>query len=269
MSINRMLSSYDRSKETPVAAGYEIENEGIVLVQVRQDGVEAVRPSAGSTTSKSTDNGTVGTEVVVGFSANTSLRSKTRVEQALVAVPAIGAGAVGTVQLQRVLLNAGTVRVVNVASNVALTVDPVTTVPGAVAAGSVAVNLTTGTLYFNAAQAGITVLVTYRRTLSATEVAFYVREAHVNANSSPFLQSVSVIRGYGELHTDWFDTTQDYSTANALFAGPNGLVTPASTDGVSLFFAHIPGSRVIKAPTIDDDANLTVGVTLGFAFNIG
>lgn len=268
MSINRLLSFYDRTKETPVAAGFEIENEGVVLVQVREDGVEAVRPSAGSLTTKTTDYGTVGTEVVVGFSSNTSLRSKTRVEQALVAVPSISNGAIGSVQLNRVLLNAGTLRVVNTATNAALPVDVVTSVPGSVTAGHVSANLTTGTLYFNVAQSGISILATFRRTLSATEVAFYVREAHVNANSSPFLGSVSVIRGYGELHTDWFDTTQDFSAANALFAGVNGLVTPVATDG-TLYFAHIPGSRVVKAPTIDDDANLRDGVTLGLAFNIG
>lgn len=270
MALNRQKTYYSRTKEVPVTSGFTIDNEGMVLVSVRENGAQTVRPSAGSAASTTIDGVAVGTEKVAGFSYNTSLRAKTRVEQALISVPTFASG-VGTTSIGRVNLNSKSVRVVVLAGNTVLTVNEVTSVPGTVAAGTVSVNLLNGALYFNAAQSAATVLVTFRRTLSATELALFVRESAVNANSSDFLASVCVVRGNGDLFTDWFDTAQDYSTATKLYAGVNGLVTPLPNDGAGTptYFAPIPGSELIQAPTIDDDANLVNGVTIGFKFNIG
>lgn len=268
MALNRQKTWYSRPVAAPITSGVTIENEGMVLVGVREDGVLTVRPSAGSTTYVTGIDGVKsGTEQVYGFSYNTSLRAKTRVEQALVTIPTFTSG-VGTVSLPRTALNASSVRAVLTASNTALTVTEVTAAPTSVTAGTVSVWLDKGILYFNAAQSAASVLLTYRFTLNAEQVALFVREAHVNANSSPFLNSIQVIRGNGDVFTDWFDTAQDYSTATKLYAGPNGLVTSLATDG-TLYFAEIPGAELLQAPTIDDDANLTFGVTIGFTFNVG
>lgn len=272
MALNRQKTFYSRIAAYGIASGYSITDEGQVLAGVRENGVQVARPSAGSSTHKTLDGVEVGTEEIVGFSYNTSFRATTRVEMALVTVPTIGSGAIGTVSLPRTSLNSGSVRVVLTATNAALTVDAVTATPLSVTSGHVAVWLAKGLFYFNAANTDASVLITYRYTLSATELALFVREAHPNANSTPFLESIQVVRGNGDLFTDWFDTTADYSSATKLYAGPNGLVTSQPNDGQgtpALYYAPISGSEILQTPTIDDDANLQFGVTLGFRYNIG
>ena len=245
MAINRQLSYYGRTKETPIASGVEITDAGLVLVQVQENGVEKVQPSLGTSNA----------EVVVGFSDNTSLRSTTRVELENGVVPASGAY---TVQLSKVLLVSGSLRVVNTGTNGALTV--VTSAPSA---GQVQVNYTTGLLTFNVAQAGISILATFRRTLSANEIAFTVRQSAINAGGSGILGSIAVIRDAGELHTDMFDTTVDYASATKLYAGVGGMVTSDATNKT-----EIPGSRMILAPTASEVGNSAIGATIGFAFNL-
>lgn len=246
MAINRALTFYARSKESKVTSGVEITNEGLVLVQVKENGLETVRPSLGTSAS----------EVIVGFSANTSLRPTTRVEQEYGVVPS---ASVYTIQLSQVLLVTGSLRVVKTSDNTALTV--VTT--GTPNTGEVLVNTTTGLLTFNVAQAGIEVFVTYRRTLSADELPFTVRQPAINAGGNSATGSISVIRGSGELHTDMFDTTQDYSTATTLYAGVGGLVTSDSTTKTP-----INGSRMITAPSASSTGDLRFGAMIGFAFNL-
>lgn len=246
MAINRALTFYDRSKPVPVSAGVEIADEGLVLVQSLESGAETARPSLGTSAS----------EVILGFSSNTSLRPTTRVEQEYATVPATSAY---TVQLSKVLLVSGSLRVVNTANNAALTV--VTT--GSPASGEVLVNYTTGLLTFNVAQASIDVFVTYRRTLSADELPFTVRQPAFNAGTGNILGVVSVIRGSGEISTDMFDTTQDYSTATTLYAGVGGLVTSDSTTKTP-----VPGSRVVTQPSASSTGDLRFGAMITLAFNL-
>lgn len=245
MAINRALTFYDRSKAVPAASGVEINDEGLVMVQVLESGVEHVQPSLGTSAN----------EVILGFSSNTSYRPTTRVEQESATVPA---ASTYTVQLSKVLLVSGSLRVVNTATNAALTV--VTTTPST---GEVQVNYTTGLLTFNSAQASINVYVTYRRSLTADEIAFTVRQPAINAGTGNALGLINVIRGNGEISTDMFDTTADYSTATTLYAGANGLVTSVSSS-----HSPIPGSRMVTAPSASVTGDLRFGAMITLAFNL-
>ena len=246
MAINRALTFYDRTKAVPAASGVEITDEGLVMVQVLESGVEHAQPSLGTSAN----------EVILGFSSNTSYRPTTRVEQESATVPATSTY---TIQLSKVLLVSGSLRVVNTADNSALTV--ITT--GSPSTGEVKVNYTTGLLTFNIAQASINVYVTYRRSLTADEIAYTVRQPAINAGTGNILGLINVIRGNGEISTDMFDTTADYSTATTLYAGANGLVTSVSSS-----HSAIPGSRMVTAPSASVTGDLRFGAMITLAFNL-
>ncbi len=245
MALDRSKTFYSRTKPTPLAAGVEIKDEGLVLVSVLENGIEKAKPSVGGSN----------TEVILGFSTDTSLRGTTRVEVETAKVPS---SAAYTVNLANVLLVSNSLRVVNTANNTALTV--VTAAPNA---GEVQVNYQTGLLTFNAAQQGIDILVTYRRTLSAAEIPFTVRSANVNAGGQGIVENISVARGDGEIFTDMFDTAADYSNVTKLYAGANGIIT--SVQGSN---TEIPGSRLIQAPSASELGDLRIGATIGFAYNL-
>ena len=215
MRLSRML-----------AAGTVVEQEGVLLCAVLEDGVE-----------KATIVGTVaGSEKVIGFSMTGDSQPGQTSNVESVKVPASGAY---VAQLSKTNLVSGKVRLV--ANGSALTILTV----GSPAAGEVLVNLSTGALSFNAAEAGKTVVATYiyELTLSQSKAMFGQRHINNNGLHAEFGQ-VEVQAGHGELFTDAFDAAVDFSTNPALKLGNNGIITVGGA-GVTLnaSVVHVPNAE--------------------------
>ncbi len=224
--IDLKRSHSDMRLSRALAAGTVVEQEGVLLCAVLEDGVE-----------KATIVATVaGTEKVIGFSMTGDSQPSQTSNVESVKVPASGSY---VAQLSKTNLIAGKARFV--ANGTALTIITI----GAPAAGEVLVNLSTGALTFNAAQAGATVVATYiyELTLSQSKAAFGQRHINNGGLHAEFGQ-VEVQAGHGELYTDQFNAAADYSTNPALTLGDNGIVTVGGA-GVALnaSVVHVPNAE--------------------------
>lgn len=228
---------YSLTEELPLAPGANVAEEGAIVKSILVSGKAAAQLTDGASA----------TEPISGFSINNSLVPDQRVIIETATVPAAGAY---TVQLSHGSLVSGQVYVYNVTGSAALTV-----VAGAPAAGQVQVNLVSGLLTFNVAQAGISIQARYRYNLTAVERDIIFRQRPVNGKSNTAALTITVGRGNGNLFTDQFDVTKDFSAVTAVFADANGLVTTDNTK------TPINGARVINVPTAADPF-------LGITFNL-
>jgi len=231
-------TKYFFTKEVPAVPGATtISNEGAVLKATRVDGKECAQLTEGTGT----------TEAIIGFSVNNNLVPGQEVVTETVEVPA---GLVAS--LKQASLVSGSVLAYNVTDSSALTV-----VAGTPAnTGEVKVDLVHGTATFYAGMDEKVVQFRYRYSLNNLEQEMKFGGRPVNMKSNSARDTITYIRGFGELYTDQYDTTKDYSTATALYADANGLITTTSS-GKTL----IPGARVVSVPTAADPF-------LGIAFNL-
>lgn len=194
----------EASVERAVASGVTIQAEGIALVADYTGGIFGVKPSTGGADEKF---------VGVAFNRPTDLMSMAKVERAT--IPAANA-----VVLAHEIM-AGTLRVVEVSTNVAFTV-----VPGAPAAGEVQIDGTNGAqLNFNAADTGKLVQATYRFAPTVAQSVAFQGMQDPGGPAGHYLGQVGVIRA-GDVFTDQFDTTVDWSGASIdLKLGANGQFT--------------------------------------------
>lgn len=229
---------YFLTKEVPVAPGATIANEGAVLKTVLVNGSETVQLVEGVSA----------TEAIAGFSVNNAIVPGTAniTETALVSSASF-------VQLSHGNLVAGQVYVYDVTGAAALTIVAATATPGA---NEVAVNTIAGQLTVAGARAGHTLQVRYRYTYTAFEQTAILGQRPINMQSNSALGTSTYIRGFGELYTDQYDVTVDFSAVSGvLYAGANGLIT---TDNSK---TPIPGSRVVHVPSAADPF-------LGLTFNL-
>ncbi len=235
MAFDLTRTRYFRTREVPVAAGHDIAVEGAVLKQIRESGLEHAAYTEGGTS-----------EVIIGFSENNALVKGQDIETETVKVPASG-----TLSLKHAGIVAGSVWVRNATAGADLTV--VTGTPAN--ATEIQLVAVQGQLV-NTALAGATLQVRYKYNLSAIEQEMKYGARPVNMKSNSALGTITVIAGSGEIYTDQFDTSKDFSRAAKLYAGAKGVVTTDAAAGT-----EIPGARVLSVPTAAD-------AFLGFTFNL-
>lgn len=230
MSFDLTRTRYFYTKEVPVAPAATIAHEGAVAKAVLSNGEETALLTAGDSA----------TEAISGFTLNSNLIESQRVVFEAGAVPAV---APYTVQLAHGNIVSGQVLVYNVTAGSNMTV-----VGGAPAAGEVQVNLVSGLLTFNVAQAGAVLQIRYKYNLSALESILFNGERPVNAKANSAAGTITLIQGNGELYTDQYDVTKDFSAiVGVVFADANGIITTTSAGK-----SPITGSRVIHVPTAAD-----------------
>jgi len=214
----------------PLAAGVIIEQEGLILCSVLQDGVEKLDLVAAP----------AGAEVAAGFSRTAdSLPGRTSsVEE--ITVPASGTL---IVSLRNNNLVAGFVRALVIATNTALTPDYV--FAGATAPGAVKIDAAAGQLKFNVANAGQAIRVTYLYDLTINQAKQKFGERFIN--NRDLHSSFGIIEigcGDMELYTDQFDASADWAGAGAIQLGPNGTLCKSGA-GPAL------NLQVVQVPSID------------------
>lgn len=222
--INRNFTYQDNMREYGIAKGAEIKEEGQVLVSVMEDGFEKVKPSAGTEGEK-----------VVGFSWSNAIVPGTAVDHKVeVAEDDYEAGTF-TVTLENAI-----------DGTIAVTID------GVAGSGS----LSEGTFTVSeAVEKGDVVEFSYRKNLTVYEARALFGDKRVNLfDNNLELGSISVIRGNGDMWTDQYDTSADWSSATEAAAGANGLLVPAGAGKTTV-------GRIIGKPQGDK-------LFLGVSFNL-
>lgn len=217
----------DSTLNRSLAAGTVVEQEGLFVCAVLEDGIEKAAIVAAP----------VGTEKVIGFTKTADSRPDRTSNVEQVKVPASGTY---IAQLSKTNIVSGRVRAVNVATNVALTVITV----GVPAAGEVLVNLATGALTFNAAEASAKVDFTYLYDLTISQSKQMFGERHVNNRDlHAEFGEIELSSGYGELYTDQFDASSDFSVAGPILLGANGILTKSGAGpALDLVVVNVPSA---------------------------
>jgi hypothetical protein len=223
----------------PIAAGNTISQEGKILCSVLEDGVEKALVKAV----------VAGTEKVIGFAKEVADAQPDRTSAVeVVTVPS--APAALELDLRNQNLVTGSVRAVVVSSGLVLTVDYV--YAGATANNAVKVDAATGRMKFHADEAGEDVTVTYLYDLTVVQSIQKFGERFFNNRNLHAVHGVTEVgTGIGELHTDQFDASQDYSVSPVLTLGDGGIITVGGPGPV------LPAT-VISVPSADGSPFLGV-----------
>jgi hypothetical protein len=231
--INRLSMKIGEQVERPVSVTAPANiQEGAVLCAVIENGGEAVTVLA--TVS--------GSEKIAGFSIlpYQNLSTATAMEQ--FTVPSSGSL---IFSLRNPSLVSGSEQAAVVGGS-PLTIDE-TSFSATPPTGTVKVDIVGGRLKFAAGNAGAVVNFLYRYNLTVNQIAQRYQSRSINnLNTVQQLNQVGVAKGYVEIATDQFDTTQDYTSGAALKVGANGFVTNAGSG------ALIPGGRVLAVPSLTD-----------------
>jgi len=208
------------------ALGSTVTDEGQGLVAVVEDGIEKVKPSAGGAG-----------EAFVGFA---TFRQRDVTTKASVEELSVPSAAPYDVELAASALISGQVRVHDVLANSDLVVVLVAPAPG-----QVQVNLTTGMLTFNAAEAGRAMKSYYRFNLTLAQSRALYYDLPTNYPDANLFGTVGVGKGKGRIFVGMYDQSIDWSAVAAgtitLMAG--GMLTVGGAGPL------VPGARVVKVPT--------------------
>jgi hypothetical protein len=222
-----------RIVERPIATGSTIGAEGIPLIQAIENGEEHVLPST-----------TGANDVFVGFSYahNIVPTVMSRVE-----AHTVPAASPYTVQLER-----NNVIAANIIAYEAADLSNTITEAGAVASGEFTVVDATGVMTFHSDEAGMAILVVYRYTPTTLEVSMEMPHLNININPAfSYVDNMGVIVG-GEVYTDQFDGSVDWTNNPAAVYLGTGILTGSGN-------VQITG-RVIHAPDVD---NPFLGISFG------
>ena len=213
-----------------LAAGTVLDQEGVLVCAVIEDGVEKAALVAAP----------AGTEKVLGFTMLAdSLPGRTSgVEE--VTVPASGTL---ELDLRSHNLVVGRVRVLDVVAGTTRVVDA--TYAGVPPATDVKVDHVAGKAKFNVADAGKLFRLTYLHDLTLTEAKQMFGERFINNRGlhAEFGQA-EIQCGIGELFTDQFDASKDYAAAATLNLGAAGIITVGGAGPVLK-------ASVIGVPSVD------------------
>jgi len=230
--FNLTTSYFNDIKERAVLAGASITEEAMALVYADDGaGGVAVQPSTGAAG-----------EQFAGFAITDALKVVTEAYQETSRVPAV---APFTLQLKN--LNILTPTFVRVYDSTAAAVLP--DAGGAPAAGQ-SWTQSNGLVTFNAAEAGNSVVITYRYTLTAAQIQDKYHGRCVNNTAQDYFSTVSVGCDDGEIFTSLFDTSQAYvAGVTNIRLGSNGILTSTGVGEIIGLCTKIPN---------DDDALLGV-----------
>lgn len=236
MAFDLTRTRYFLTSEVPVAPGHTVDVEGAVLKSIRTNGLENAALTEGT-----------GTEVLIGFSENNNLVPGVEIVTETIIVPAGG-----VVSLKHASIVDGTVWAYDATNSNPLA--PLAS--GSPTTSQFVLNAIQGVLTLNVGLGGVTLQVRYKYNMTATEQLMKYGGRPVNMRSNTDVGTITVIRGFGNMFTDQYDTTVDFSTATTLYATASGIVT--TTAGTN---TAIPGARVISVPSAADPF-------LGFTFNL-
>lgn len=218
----------DKTLSRAIATGTVVDQEGLVLCAVLENGEEKAKlvavPAA--------------TDKVLGFAKTASSQPARTSKVESVLVPATG---VLTAQLSEANIVVTAVRAVIKATGGALTV--ITT--GAPLTGEVLVD-TAGLLTFHADQAAKEIVVTYLFDLTVMQSKQRYGERHVNNRDlNATFGNIEVGVGFVELYTDAYDAAADWTSAAAIKLGANGTLSKSGVGPtLNLTVVHVPSAEI-------------------------
>lgn len=244
--INRKSMKVGEQVERPVSVAAPSITEGALLCAIVENGAEAVTIVASPS----------GSEKIAGFAILPYLNLTSALGQEQFTVPSSGSL---IFSLRNASVIAATERALVVGGS-AMTIDE-TSFSATPPTGTVKVDLVGGRIKFAAGDAGSVVNFLYRYNLTINQIAMRYQQRSINnQNTVAQLMQVGVAKGYVEIATDQFDSTQDYTTGAALKLGANGYVTNTGSGPV------IPSGRVLAVPDLTDTAEgafLKISALLG------
>jgi hypothetical protein len=233
--LNLQTSYTDDSKDRKLAIGVNPNSlqEGSALVSVIEDGYEKVKLSEGTKDEK-----------LVGFAYGTWFVPSTLVMTASATLT----GEVDTVQLFPNCV-ADSIKITGTSTFAAKT-----SADAVAAAGDFFLDTATGTLTIKGAENEV-VVIAYRRNLTVSEQQTMFGSHSINGNANSLFEQVTVWKGNGEIWTDQYDTSADWSSATEAYTGANGLLTSDNTSGCV-------AGRIIGKPTA---SNPFLGIAINLA----
>ena len=240
MAIDLKRSFSSQRLNRTLASGTIVEQEGLIMTAVLEDGIEKAAIAA---TAASED-------IVLGYSQTADSLPTRTAEVEEITIPS--APAALEIDLRNQNLVSARVRAVT-AGALVLTIDE--TFAGAPADDTVKVDLATGRMKFHPDEAGATVTVTYLYDLTLTQSKQRFGERFFN-NFGLHAEhgGIEVAAGEGNLFTDQFNTALDWGVGTAITLGDAGILTQGGPGPVI-------GARVISVPSTDNPM-------LGISFEI-
>lgn len=229
MAIDLKRSFSSQRLNRPLASGTVVEQEGLIMVAILEDGIEkaGIAATAG------------GTDVPLGYSQTAdSLPTRTS-EVEDVTIPS--APAALEVDLRNQNLVTLRIRAVT-AGGLVLTIDE--TFAGAPADDTVKVDLATGRLKFHPDEAGATVTVTYLYDLTLSQSKQRFGERFINNNGLHAEHGfIEVAHGLGELWTDQFNASLDWGAGTTIKLGDAGQLTQGGAGpDLDATVVHVPST---------------------------
>jgi len=243
MSYDLKRSHFSLVLEKSVLAGAVITEEG-VLLQSTLDAATGTEVVSMATNTASLQ--------IAGFAIRDNADNATAAEvEALGVVPA---GLVMQLANNNIVSGATT----GVTTNIQVMADGISLTranAGAPAAGSVGIDPVAGVLTFNVAELADDIVVTYTYNLTVAEARLKFFQRNINNEASTLFGSVGVGQGHGEVYTDQFDATVDWSTAGqAIHSGDAGTLTGSGGTAID--------ARVVSVPNVNNPL-------LGVSFDLG
>jgi len=228
MSIDLKRTFSSQRINRALASGTVVAQEGLIMCGIIEDGVEKAELVA-----------TIGgTEIPIGYSQTADSQPDRTSEVEVLTVPS--APAALEVDLRNQNLVTLRIRAVT-AGGLVLTIDE--TFAGATANDSVKVDLQTGRLKFHADEAGATVTITYLYDLTLVQSKQRFGERFINNRGLHSEHGfIELGNGLGELWTDQFDTSLDWSAGTAITLGDAGQITQGTAVALDAIVVSVPTS---------------------------
>jgi hypothetical protein len=211
-----------------------IPDEGALLVDIIEGGEQKVLLKATA----------AGTDVISGFAVRAYAQPAQRVLVEELTIPAaIGAATVTFVDLAANNLVSSRIRVLEIGGSA---YTPNETYAGDPAgATEVKVDIANGQLKFLASEAAKNIQVTYSYNLTVLESRQFYHQRNINNfQLNEIHDSLTIMKGHGEIYTSMFDSSQDYSVSPTLKLGDGGIITVGGAG------PDLP-MKVIAVPSVD------------------
>ncbi len=245
MSYDLKRSHFSIILERKVATGSTITEEGTLLVATldASTGEEVVDLCAASSG-----------KVVAGWAIRDNADNSTTSVVEKATIPSTGTLEVQLSNNNLVTSSAGAASSMRVFRDVLETAITLVN-DGVPSTGQVAVNSDTGLLTFHDDESGLAITITYRYNLTVAESRLLFFQRNINNEAGALFGQVGVGHGHGEVFTDQFDATVDWSAAGT-------AVHTAASGTVSSSGGTVIDARVISVPNVNNPL-------LGLAFNFG